>query len=147
MSDQRFAALLAALAADPELAPSVADFEAGRRQPSRKFGANGLKVNGRIFAMLVRGNLVVKLPRQRADTLVASGQGEPFDPGHGRKMKEWVTILSPALSWVDLAREAHAFVAAVERPPSRASDTGTGSKLRVAKPVPAAGRRPPAGKK
>jgi hypothetical protein len=147
MSAQRFAALLEAFAADPELAPIIADFAAGHRQPSRKFGANGLKVNGKIFAMLVRGNLVVKLPRQRVDSLVAARQGEPFDPGHGRKMKEWVTILSPTLSWADLAREAHAFVAGVERPGARASDTGAGSKLRVAKPAPAAGQRPPAGKK
>jgi hypothetical protein len=111
MSDQRFAALLAAFAADPELAAIVEAFEAGRGE-RRKFGANGLKVNGRIFAMLVRGQLVVKLPRQRVEALVASGQGEPFDPGHGRKMREWVTVLSPAVSWVDVAREAHDFVAA-----------------------------------
>lgn len=25
-------------------------------------------------------------------------------------MKEWLTVLSPKLSWVELAREAHAFV-------------------------------------
>ena len=111
MSDQKFAALLAVFAADPELAPIVEAFAAGKQQ-RRKFGSNGLKVNGRIFAMLVRGNLVVKLPLPRAEALVASGQGEPFDPGHGRKMKEWVTVSSPTLSWVDLAREAHDFVAA-----------------------------------
>jgi hypothetical protein len=34
--------------------------------------------------MSSRGKFVVKLPRGRVDELVASGQGEYFDPGHGR---------------------------------------------------------------
>lgn len=54
------------------------------------FGSSGLKFNNNIFAMLVRGRLVVKLPRARVDELVASGDGEPFNPRHdGRRfMKE-----------------------------------------------------------
>ena len=119
-ADPRFAALLDALATDPELAPVVEAFAAAKQQP-RKFGSNGLKVNGKIFAMLVRGKLVVKLPKERVDRLVASRQGEPFDPGHGRLMKEWMVILSPSLSWADLAREAHDFVKHAGRagPPMR----------------------------
>ena len=53
---------------------------------------------------------MVKLPKDRVDAIVAAGRGENFDPGHGRKMKEWLTVVSPKLSWVDLAREAHDFV-------------------------------------
>jgi hypothetical protein len=66
-----------------------------------------------IFAMLSGGELVLKLPRQRVDELVASGTGNPFDPGHGRIMKEWVTI-APRHSrdWGKLAEEARQFVAA-----------------------------------
>src|SRR2546421_197363 len=55
----------------------------------RLFASDGLKVNNKIFAMLVRGSLVVKLPKARVDALVAARQGDRFDPGHGRLMKEW----------------------------------------------------------
>jgi hypothetical protein len=77
-----------------------------------KFGSSGLKVNGKIFAMLSKGELVVKLPRQRVDELIAAGKGTRFDPGHGRLMKEWASI-SPrhAREWPGLAEEARTFVA------------------------------------
>ncbi len=48
--------------------------------------SNVLSVNGKIFAMLVRGRLVVKLPKQWVDALVAAREGTYFDPGHGRLM-------------------------------------------------------------
>jgi hypothetical protein len=47
-----------------------------------------LSVNGKIFAMLVKGKLVVKLPKQGVDELVAARAGTYFDPGHGRLMKQ-----------------------------------------------------------
>jgi len=76
-------------------------------EPGKGFGASALKVNGKIFAMLVKEQLVVKLPRQRVHTLVAADTGGRFDPGHGRLMKEWLTI-DPAAEpeWLPLAREA-----------------------------------------
>lgn len=76
------------------------------------FGSSGqLKVDGRIFAMLVRGELVLKLPRTRVDELVAGDQGTRFDAGKGRPMREWF-VLSPAsrLRWLPLAQEAFDFV-------------------------------------
>jgi predicted HAD superfamily Cof-like phosphohydrolase len=76
----------------------------------RLFASDGLKVDDKIFAMLVRGNLVAKLPRARVDALVAARQGERFDPGHGRLMKEWVVVAPGAGDWLALAREARAFV-------------------------------------
>jgi uncharacterized protein YndB with AHSA1/START domain len=93
----------------------VAEFKGDRRvegpAPSRReFGSNGLKVDGRIFAMLVRGALVVKLPRERVDALIQSGHGAPFDAGRGRPMKEWVTLRESESSWLDLAKEARRFV-------------------------------------
>lgn len=79
---------------------------------SRMFGSPGLKVRGKVFAMLVKGKLVAKLPRERVDGLVASGQGEYFDPGHGRLMKEWVAVGAGAKArWVALTKEARDFVA------------------------------------
>ena len=76
----------------------------------RLFASDGLKVHDKIFAMLVRGSLVVKLPRARVDGLIADKKGERFDPGHGRLMKEWVVIAPGAGDWLVLAREARAFV-------------------------------------
>lgn len=67
----------------------------------------GLRVSGRIFAMLVKE----ELPAPRVDELVASGTGARFDPGHGRPMKEWVTVpASHAGDWQVLADEAFTFV-------------------------------------
>jgi hypothetical protein len=110
MADPRVAALLAALRADPKLASVVRDFEARKAAGGRAFGSNGLKVNDKLFALFTQGTLVVKLPKPRVAELVATKQGAPFDPGHGRLMKEWVTVTHTKARWLDLAREAHAFV-------------------------------------
>ena len=87
-----------------------------RESKARGFGADALKVNNMIFAMLTRGRLVVKLPRARVGELIASGGGEPFDAGKGRPMKEWVTVApsASAAKWRALAREALAFVQSKE---------------------------------
>src|SRR2546427_519674 len=82
------------------------------------FGASALQVNGKIFALLSDGRLVVKLPRQRVDALVAAGAGERFDPRRdGRLMKEWLVLESTSADeWRSLAREARTFVAAQRCP-------------------------------
>jgi hypothetical protein len=114
-ADPRVAALLAALRADPELAPVVRDFEARKAAGGRAFGSNGLKVKEKLFALFTQGTLVVKLPRTRVAELVAAKQGAPFDPGHGRLMKEWLTVTNTRARWLELAREAHAFVSGARR--------------------------------
>jgi hypothetical protein len=75
------------------------------------FGSSALRFEKKIFAMLVRGRLVVKLPKTRVDTLVAAGSGTRFDANKGTPMKEWLS-LDPAsdLEWTPLAREALEFV-------------------------------------
>ena len=84
----------------------------GADGPQRAFGATSLKTNGKIFAMLVKDRLVVKLDRRRVDELVEAGQGRLFDPGHGRLQKEWLDVDSESDdAWLDLATEAEAFVA------------------------------------
>ncbi len=106
--EERYTALVEALAAEPGVTiPSDAP------GAERRFGGAALKVHNKIFAMLVRGRLVVKLPRQRVDELIASGDGERFDPGTGRIMKEWLA-LGPESDedWLPLAREALEFVGA-----------------------------------
>jgi TfoX/Sxy family transcriptional regulator of competence genes len=90
----------------------VAAFSHYRRVTSGKMMASfGLRVGGKIFAMLVQGDLVVKLPRERVDALIAAGRGHAFDPRRdGRLMKEWLVFRGDEPPWVDLAREAYDFV-------------------------------------
>ena len=80
--------------------------------PQRAFGATSLKTDGRIFAMLVKGRLVVKLPAARVTQVVEDGEGERFDPGHGRVQKEWLSVSGDdPETWRELAREAESYVA------------------------------------
>jgi len=88
--------------------------------PQRAFGSTSLKTDGKIFAMLVKDRLVVKLDRRRVDELVATGQGERFDPGHSRLMMEWLSVAEPASddAWLGLATESEAFVSKRRSPAS-----------------------------
>ncbi len=61
-------------------------------EQGRMMNAFGLKTGGKFFAMVVKDDLVVKLPAERVDELIAERKGERFDPGHGRLMKEWVAL-------------------------------------------------------
>ncbi len=101
---ERFAALVAELSSAPDVTPPT---------EGKSFGASGLKVRDKIFAMLVRDRLVVKLPKARVDALVAAGEGERFDPRHnGRVMNEWLVVAPESeQDWLALAREAMAFIA------------------------------------
>jgi hypothetical protein len=76
------------------------------------FGSSpGLRVEGKIFAMLAKGELVVKLSKNRVDQLVAAGSARRFDPGRGRLMKEWAAVsLAAADDWERLVDEALRFV-------------------------------------
>lgn len=108
--DPRAGALLNALKRDPKLAPIVTGYEEEAATPGRKFGKNGLKTQGgKLFALFTQGTLVVKLPAERVARLVEEGVGKPFDPGHGRLMKGWLTVTSAQASWTKLAKEAHDF--------------------------------------
>ena len=74
------------------------------------FGRGALRYRRKIFAMFVRGQLVVKLPAQRVDELVANGYGQRFDANKGTPMKEWFSLDPEAeLPWPPLAREALGF--------------------------------------
>ncbi len=103
---QRYAAVIEALITVPGVACDPPG--SGRRS----FGDGALKVEGKIFAMVSsQDRFVVKLPRQRVEALIASGEGERFDPGHGRVMREWLSLKpDSSLDWLDLARRALDFV-------------------------------------
>lgn len=101
-TEERYALIVAALTEGP-----------GVEHWTRKgFGQGGLKVGGKMFAARLRsGGLLLKLPKARVDWLTDAGDGERFDPGHGKVMKEWIVIHpESAIDWLDLAREAMAFV-------------------------------------
>jgi hypothetical protein len=80
-------------------------------EKARMFASDGLKTGGKFFAMVSKGELVLKLPAERVDEIVAAGEGRRFDPGHGRLMKEWAS-LRPADEEACAAyvEEARAFV-------------------------------------
>ena len=103
-----FASIVARLRNKPGVTPP-SDEEGTRR----KFGSNGLRINGRIFAMLSAENrLIVKLPREKVEALVNAGDGERFDPRRdGRTMREWIVMKpSSRANWLQLAQEALDFV-------------------------------------
>jgi hypothetical protein len=82
----------------------------------RRFGAQALRRDGRIFAMLSGGCLVVKLPRDRVAELVGQGSGVRFDAGRGNPMKEWFVLSEAAgIGWDALVREALEFAGPPER--------------------------------
>ena len=90
---------------------------AGGKQiaPTRMFGSNGMKVADKTFAMFVKGFLVVKLPADRVDELIVRGVGKRFDPGHGRLMKEWVSLEPDTVdATVAYMQEAATFVEATQ---------------------------------
>src|SRR5215471_11881074 len=100
--EERFVLLVEEFRSLPDVTAPLDGF------PSKKqFGASALKVKHKIFAMLVEGKLVVKLPNRRVAALVVSGVGEPFDPRHdGRVMKEWVSVGPTSEErWLLLSRE------------------------------------------
>ena len=106
-SNERFAKIVKALSGHPGVTPP-----SDTTQSRKKFGSSGLKINDKIFAMISsKGEFVVKLPQQRVDALITSGKGKRFDPGHGRLMKEWLTVgTSSEKVWLQLAKEAMGFV-------------------------------------
>jgi len=106
-AEERFAMIIGELLSNPGVTPP-----ADGNQPKKGFGSSALKIHDKIFAMLVRDRLVVKLPKSRVDALVVSGDGERFDPRHdGRLMKEWI-VLAPTsgIEWLAVAGEAMEFV-------------------------------------
>jgi TfoX/Sxy family transcriptional regulator of competence genes len=74
------------------------------------FGSPGLRYRDKIFAMHVRGELVVKLPPGRCEQLAGDGGGaKPFRIGQ-RAMREWVAVSAAReFEWDALADEALAF--------------------------------------
>ena len=89
--------------------------EPGVTPPNRKsgFGRSAVRYEGKIFAMFVRGQLVLKLPEQRVSDLVAAGHGIPFDANKGVPYREWFSLApDDNHDWLKLAAEALEFARA-----------------------------------
>jgi len=96
--ERRFEDLVDALTAEPGVTPP---------RGGSGFGRSALRWQGKIFAMLVRGRLVVKLPAGRVDALVGAGDGVRFDANKGTPMREWLSLdPGSGQDWLALAREA-----------------------------------------
>jgi TfoX/Sxy family transcriptional regulator of competence genes len=94
-----FASVIDALASEPGVSTG------------RMFGSEGLKVGKQVFAMEVKGKLVVKVSAERASELRDAGLAQAFDPGHGRPMNQWLSVAPRAkVDWLQLSREALAYV-------------------------------------
>ena len=78
------------------------------------FGSHpGLRFRGRIYAMLLDQQPVVKLPAYRCQQLVAAGEATAFTRGQGRPLQEWVCLEPPARPrWSALVEEAYDYVGA-----------------------------------
>jgi hypothetical protein len=77
------------------------------------FGRSAVRFQKKIFVMLVRGRLVLKLPAGRVDALIAAGEGVRFDANKGTPMKEWFSLDPESeLAWLPLAGEALDFAGA-----------------------------------
>ena len=106
---QRFEKLVQSFRSDPMVTPPDGKTESKRK----KFGTSGLKIDGKIFAMLdSNSDFVVKLPKYRVDQLVSEGVGRRFDPRRdGHLMKEWLVISGTSkIDWSKLALESKEFV-------------------------------------
>jgi TfoX/Sxy family transcriptional regulator of competence genes len=78
----------------------------------RMFSTTGLSVRGKIFAVVnSAGNLMVKVPEERADELDASGSA-PRMVMRGREMREWVEMPPDRgeQAWAELLAEAYSYL-------------------------------------
>jgi hypothetical protein len=75
------------------------------------FGMPCLKIGKKVLGGIWGDAMNFKLPPDaREEALVLPG-AEPFDPGMGRPMKEWVVVpLAESASWPKLAERALEFV-------------------------------------
>lgn len=70
-----------------------------------------MRRKGNFFASLEKdtGDLILKLPKERVDEMVASGEGRAFAPA-GRTFKEWVAIPAQDFErWEPLLEQAWVF--------------------------------------
>lgn len=79
----------------------------------RIFSSSGLSTSEKYFAIPRKGELLLKLPAERVEELIANGAGQPFQSG-GRTMREWVCVaVAGEAECAAYMEEARAFVASL----------------------------------
>jgi TfoX N-terminal domain len=73
------------------------------------FGSRGLRTGTKFFAIWWHDQLVLKLPPDRLEALVAGGTARQFEPMTGRAMNGWV-VVDPSEDWPALLDEARGYV-------------------------------------
>ncbi len=75
------------------------------------FGMPCLKIGRKVVAGMYGDAMTFKLPPEPREKALTLPGAEPFDPGMGRAMKEWVLIpLAQSSSWPTYAAEALEYV-------------------------------------
>ena len=76
------------------------------------FGTGSLFAGRKMFGLLDQsGALVLKLPPPKVEALIAAGTGDPWHPGNGRPLKEYVAIaFARQARWLALAKESRAYM-------------------------------------
>ncbi len=70
-------------------------------RPGHMFGHPALYAGRRLAACAYREGVGMKLPAERARTLVAAGQASPFQPYGKAPMREWVHVRARTSDEVD----------------------------------------------
>lgn len=66
-------------------------------------GAQGLKLNGKMFVMFYKGDITIKLRPENVIKQIQTGVGLPHDPGTGKPMKDRILIpASKKDKWVEM---------------------------------------------
>lgn len=91
---------------------AVADaLEAAGVVRGKMFGMPCLKIGKKVVAGMFGDAMTFKLPPAPREKALALPGAEPFDPGMGRPMKEWVVIpLAQSAVWPGYAAEALEYV-------------------------------------
>jgi hypothetical protein len=95
------------------LAKKLAEGSSSKLPHREGFGTGSLFVGKKMFAVLDgSGALVLKLPPERVQDLIADGVGAPWHPGTGKPLKEYVAIgVDHHARWLALARESREYMA------------------------------------
>jgi hypothetical protein len=74
-------------------------------------GAQGIKHNKKMFIMFHKGNLLIKMSPDRIQELIGSGNGQAFDPGTGKVMKDRILIpRSQKDLWISFCEESKRYI-------------------------------------
>ncbi len=74
-------------------------------------GAQGIKYDGKMFAMFYKGDLTLQFSPERVTELINSGAGNPHDPGTGKPMKNRILVpASKSKAWITLTKESLEYV-------------------------------------